>query len=96
MAKTISQASVLPAGSAVVANLEAGAHWLEIVIKEEQGNLIRVKFPDGFTKAFQATEITALTPQLTNQLRGRYGVESVEYTEVPKALEVGALIKFKI
>lgn len=92
-------AGVLPAGSVPpVASLSNGVNVLTI-IKKEEGNPLSyfyVQFPDGFTKTFQVAGVEQLTAQISGLLRGRYGVEVVNYTKIPQVLNKDETIEITI
>lgn len=84
------QAGLLPAGSdPVVTTLEKGAHEITIV-RTSENNEMRVAYPDGWERDHQATTPQELAPKIVNNLRARYGVESVTITRIPAELSEGA------
>jgi hypothetical protein len=92
-------AGVLPAGSVPpVASLPSGINVFTIIKKEDGSPLsyFYVQFPDGFTKTFQVTGIEQLTAQISGLLRGRYGVEVVNYTKIPQVLDENETIEITI
>lgn len=91
----------LPAGSLPpVTTLATGSHTLSIVGKESDGGVegetefgerwyIDLQYPDGFVRMHQVKTVEEITAKIVNQLRGRYGVDSVEFTAIPTELNVG-------
>lgn len=56
---------------------------------------VRCEHPGEFFKTYQVKTTADLIPQLVNQLRGHYGVESVKTLKAPD-LAVGAVIVMEV
>jgi len=87
--------TLLPAGSVgPVASLEDGGHSLAIVQKDayEGGHYIYIRFPDDFRKTFQVKKVTELAASISNILRARYGVKSLQFVKINEDMNVGDTI----
>lgn len=90
------KAGLLPAGSdPVKATLKQGVHEITVV-KTGENNELRVKYPDGWERDHQATTPQELAPKIVNNLRARYGVESVTINKIPDGLTVSATFAVEI
>lgn len=90
------RASVLPAGSdPVVKELKPGKHKLTITSVREN-NELTVQYPCGWTRDHQAKDMPELAPKIVNNLRARYGVESVSVTQAPTSLKKDAVIEIEV
>ena len=89
------KAGVLPAGSvAPVASLASGIHQVEI-LKIGENNEMVVEYPDGWTRDHQAKDNVELCAKITNNLRARYGIESVKFISAPEIGE-GAVYEVEV
>ncbi len=80
----IARASTLPAGSVPpVASLDDGMIEIKI-IKVRENNELSVQYPDGFVRDHQAATVEDLIPKIVNNLRARFGVQSVSTITAPE------------
>ena len=56
--------------------------------KDESG-CWRFVYPDGFVKHHQGTGVEDYARIIAQQLRGRFGVTSIEFVAMPKKMDVG-------
>ena len=87
-------ASVLPAGSLPVVGIGGIAEFeltIDMVNNENELPEVRVVYPDGSFKWHQVTDVTDLLGKVQGQIKGRFGINSFNFNNVP-ALEVGEVI----
>lgn len=84
--------AVLPAGT--IPAVDQLPKKYEVLIDGfDESGLIRCIYPNKFVKHHQADTVEALATQIVAQLRGRYGVQEVNFTSAPKTITEGETFK---
>ena len=79
-----------------VTNKETGEKEILAATEFGERTYVYVEFPDGFVKTFQAKKLEDLVAQLSTTLRGRFGLEEVNYTKTPPSLDQGEVIEIDV
>jgi len=90
---------VLPAGSdPVVTHLEQGEYEIPIraVTPTEGRTFAEVTYPDGWVREHHVTDATDLASKIVNNIRARFGAETVTIKSLPKALKAGASVGVEV
>lgn len=100
------RSSILPAGTlAPVAELADGTVEIKITnvqsagVGENDGVYVNTKYPDGWSRehhVFGHNQVGDIITKIVNNLRARYGVESVVTVTTPTELVAGAVIKMEV
>lgn len=83
--------TVMPPGSATKYRLEGDTLTLKVQGQSADGDTV-VEYPDGQIRHHQVADIAALLSQISNQLKGRYNLQSFEFAQVPGDLAAGGTI----
>lgn len=97
--KTSASMTVLPAGSdPVVSSMDAGTYDFTFgtVTLTEGRTFVEITYPDGWKREHHVIDAADLASKIINNLRARFGVESVSIVSLPKELEAGAILTVEV
>lgn len=77
---------VLPQGSQPKKYLSGEELTFEVLSYDPDGDMCRVRYPDGYVRPHQVKTVPDLLDKVSGQLRTRYNVQSFEIKAIPESL----------